>query len=68
MKTPEEHIANGWTTQKCDNCDGKGQIPVYTYAGMDFCGPKECRDCNGSGRIWKSPKGKLFSYPGGKFL
>ena len=56
-----------WTPIECSSCDGKGIVSSYTADGSDFNGPDECRDCNGSGRIWRSPKGALAAYPGGPF-
>lgn len=47
-----------WTEIQCSDCGGHGQICDYGN-GEDFYGAKECRICNGSGRIFKSPKGAL---------
>lgn len=55
----------GWTCIRFDACDGHGL--VHTYAdpyGQDA----ECKDCGGSGHLWRSPKGALAQYPGGPFL
>ena len=40
-------------------------------AGLEWGGeePRECRDCNGSGRrAWHVPSGVYAEYPGGPFL
>jgi DnaJ-class molecular chaperone len=60
--------ASDWTSRKCPNCEGHGQVCEYSFGGGDFEGPAECKDCNGTGQIWKSPRGALAQYPGGKFL
>lgn len=57
-----------WTQRRCDSCGGHGQVSSYTIDGGDFNGADECRDCNGSGVIWRSPKGSLAQYPGGPFI
>jgi len=58
----------GWTRIACDSCSGHGQVSSYTFGGGDFNGPDECRDCGGSGHIWRSRKGALAQYPGGPFV
>lgn len=57
-----------WTQQKCHDCSGHGLISDYSYDGHEFEGPAECRTCNGTGTIWRSPKGSLAQYPGGRFV
>ena len=57
-----------WTTIKCDSCDGKGVVANYGTFGLDFEGPEECGDCEGKGHVWRSPTGRLASYPGGRFV
>lgn len=57
-----------WVIQECFDCSGLGQVSSYTYGGMDFNGPEECRTCNGSGTIYRSPKGSLAQWPGGPFI
>jgi hypothetical protein len=42
-------------------------LPDYG-CGEDFYGEKECRDCNGTGNLFRSPKGALAKYPGGPFV
>ena len=59
---------DGWTEVACDNCDGHGVVADYGAFGLDFEGPRECPHCNGSGIVWKSPKGRLFEYPGGRII
>lgn len=54
-----------WKRLQCDKCDGKG-IVAGCYGSEPT--PEECRSCNGSGTIWKSPKGSIAQYPGGPFL
>jgi DnaJ-class molecular chaperone len=67
MKTIEQHIAKGWTMVQCHSCDGHGMVADYG-CGEDFYGPEECRTCNGSGNIWKTPKGRYAEYPGGRYV
>lgn len=57
-----------WTQIKCFDCDGHGQVSSYTCDGMDFNGPEECYSCNGSGLIYRSPKGSFAQWPGGPFI
>ena len=56
----------GWKNIQCVACGGHGLLGDWGN-GEDFYGPRECNDCFGSGRIWKSPKGYLAIYPGGPF-
>jgi DnaJ-class molecular chaperone len=58
---------NEWTRVPCHNCAGHGLLPDYG-CGEDFYGEKECRDCNGTGNLFRSPKGALAKYPGGPFV
>lgn len=60
--------ATGWKSKLCPNCSGHGQVSQYSAGGADFEGAMECRDCNGTGTIWKSKRGVLASFPGGPFL
>jgi DnaJ-class molecular chaperone len=57
-----------WTNRTCDSCSGHGQVSAYSFGGGDFEGPDECKDCNGTGMIWRSPNGALAQYPGGPFV
>lgn len=57
-----------WKERQCPNCGGHGLVSVYTADGADFEGAGECRDCNGTGRIFQSDKGVLVQYPGGPFV
>lgn len=43
-------------TEKCYNCDGHGLISDYGSFGLEFYGPKECKTCNGSGKVLKRDK------------
>lgn len=61
-------MKRGWKQMRCDLCGGHGQKSSYSIDGGDFMGADECRDCNGSGLIWRSPKGALAQYPGGPFI
>jgi hypothetical protein len=56
-----------WTQVGCAHCGGHGLVqgPWSALAGD---GPDECRFCNGNGAVWRSPKGRLASYPGGPFI
>lgn len=38
---------------RCPNCDGYGRVSDYGPLGMDFYGEKECRDCDGTGQIYR---------------
>lgn len=44
--------------ESCCMCNGTGQVPDYGPFGMDFYGPKECKDCKGTGsvRVYKVRK------------
>lgn len=59
-------MKEGWTQIQCSSCDGHGL--ASSYGGGDFLGADECCDCNGSGYIWRSPKGALAQWPGGPFV
>lgn len=52
---------------QCHNCGGHGLVSDYGM-GDDFYGAKKCKTCNGSGSIWRTPKGRYVEYPGGKFV
>ena len=56
-----------WTQISCITCGGHGVVADYGN-GEDFYGAAECRDCNGSGSVWKSPTGRIAQYPGGRFV
>lgn len=58
----------GWKQIDCIDCGGGGQVSAYTPDGRDFEGAEECKTCHGVGKIWRSPKGKLAKFPGGRFL
>ena len=50
----------GWLEEDCGCCNGIEWGGEY---------PKECRNCNGGGSIFRHIKsGILAEYPGGKFL
>lgn len=56
-----------WTQITCDACGGSGLTQKITSVlGGD--GPDECRWCGATGRVWRSPKGRLASWPGGPFI
>ena len=57
-----------WTEVKCWNCGGYGQASSYSLDGSDFLGTDECKTCNGSGRVFRSPKGRFAKWPGGPFV
>jgi len=57
----------GWKKIKCFSCAGHGLVCAYTMDGSDFLGAEECDCCNGSGRMWISPSGRLALYPGSPF-
>lgn len=57
-----------WKEQSCGLCGGHGQRSGYSIDGGDFLGADECRDCNGSGRIFVSDKGVVAQWPGGPFI
>jgi DnaJ-class molecular chaperone len=56
-----------WTKIPCPGCDGHGMVSDYGYFGEDFYGAKECDDCHGTGRWWKTENGTCALYPGGPF-
>ena len=53
----------GWRTTTCGSCDGSGKNRWASEFRSD-----ECRFCCGSGRVWVSAKGRVFSYPGGPII
>jgi hypothetical protein len=55
----------GWRREPCCDCGGHGLVSVYS--SEDFLGAGECRTCNGTGAIWKTPHGRLRNKPGGAF-
>ncbi len=55
-----------WTKTICYVCSGHGL--VSDYSGGDFNGATECDRCDGTGRVWLSPKGAIVKYPGGPFI
>lgn len=52
----------------CTKCQGHGQVANYGAFGLDFEGPDECPDCEGTGTIVRYASGALARYPGGPFL
>jgi hypothetical protein len=59
-------LASQWGRIKCDMCGGHGVVSDFGL-GYDFDGPKECKECWGSGHLWRSPNNRLAVYPGGPF-
>lgn len=57
-----------WREIVCWDCGGHGQSSSYSIDGGDFLGADECRTCNGSGRVFRSPKGRFAQWPGGPFV
>lgn len=55
----QKYFDKGWKIKSCGCC-----------CGLEWGGeyPRECRNCNGTGQYWVSPKGKHVLYPGGPFL
>lgn len=37
---------------RCLDCDGYGIVADYGLFGDDFYGDKECKECEGTGRIY----------------
>jgi hypothetical protein len=58
-------IASGWASVACGNCRGYGI--VAHYSATDFEGERPCPDCDGTGVLWRSPRGRMARYPGGPF-
>ena len=57
-----------WKEIKCWSCDGHGQVSSYAADGSDFLGAAECGTCDGSGRLFQSPRGSIARWPGGPFV
>lgn len=57
-----------WREKQCSGCGGHGQVSGYTADGSDFTGAEECKECNGTGRVFISPKGAIAQWPGGPFV
>lgn len=49
----------GWSREPCYDCNGG-------MRGVEL--PEECSTCNGTGYLWRTPKGRLKAWPGGPFL
>ena len=49
----------------CFKCLGYGQVAAYSLG--DFDGARECETCNGSGVVYKTPKGRYVKWIGGPF-
>jgi len=61
-----EAVAKGWTERLCDACLGTGKrmgAPPLDYV----CAANECPSCEGRGRVWVSPAGRICLFPGGQF-
>lgn len=56
-----------WTQGKCVECGGHGLVQDH-FSAMAGDGPDECSACDGKGYVWRSPSGRLASYPGGRFV
>lgn len=50
-----------WTRIQCPTCVGRGQLFEFTDESINT---EECHDCNGTGRVWLSPKGEISKYLG----
>jgi DnaJ-class molecular chaperone len=62
-----QNLKEDWSKENCYYCNGSGQICDYGF-GEDFYDIKECKKCNGTGIIYKTPKGRHVEYPGGRFV
>lgn len=65
METPA--VWSGWTQVVCVSCGGSGLVQGH-ISRMAGDGPDECRDCGALGHVWRSPKGRIASWPGGPFV
>lgn len=45
----------------------EGWVRCGCCAGLEWGGeqPRECRDCDGNGQVYRYPSGRLALYPGG---
>jgi len=57
----QSYLAKGWKHETCGCC-------VNGVRADDTGGPAECRNCNGTGNVWITPKGRYVEYPGGRFV
>ena len=65
LETPDTWTK--WAQVTCHSCGGSGLVQGHLSA-LAGDGPDECRDCGALGYVWRSPKGRLASYPGGPFI
>ena len=59
-----------YPTRKCKEYPKWDEIDCGCCNGIEWGGeePRECRRCNGSGKIFQHRKSKVFAeYPGGRF-